>query len=528
MSKVISKIVVPDSSEQTGYALYNVKDANAIPASEKGAASGVATLDNTGKIPSSQIPSSIVSQQSDWNQTDSTAGDYIKNKPTIPAAANNGTYTVKTLVGSTTTNVSDFTANQSSADDIIFVQGSNVTITPDATNRKITIAAKDTTYSPQSLGNGIGTCSTSSGTALVVTLSGYNLVKNGFVAVTFENDVPANATLNINGKGAKPIIYKGSAIEANVIKADDTVMFCYNGSQYVVTSLGGGGAAPVNPNETVNISLTQVGGNSADLIGATVTITDDDTSDTILTTTWNGSTITTEVDVNTNYTVSVGVITGYLACADQSYQAGYQTTRNIGFQYRATGVFVEATDGKLYTSSTWQSQNQAKSVVLITNQLQRRIGLTQAHKPIYTNNNGNVENYLTAYPNNHGWDDFDGYKNTQGLLAFNIATNTNNTNYAAPYAYSYMFDNELHGYLPSSGELNIIMSNYVEVNKCLAACGGTQIPTAGDETVSTYHSSTYFGIDAAGRGTYRYCYSGCIGGGNLSNNFLILPIAKYE
>lgn len=88
--------------------------------------------------------------------TSSFSGSYndLSNKPTIPAAAANGTYTVKTLVGSTTTNVSDFTANQSSADDVTFVQGSNVTITPDATNRKITIAAKDTTYSSKSAESG--------------------------------------------------------------------------------------------------------------------------------------------------------------------------------------------------------------------------------------------------------------------------------------------------------------------------------------------------------------------------------------
>ena len=87
------------------------------------------------------------------------------------------------------------------------------------------------------LGNGIGTCSTSSGTALEVTLDNYKLVKNGIVAVTFENDVPANATLNINNKGAKPIYNEGSAIEANVIKAGKTVMFAYDGTNYVVTSI---------------------------------------------------------------------------------------------------------------------------------------------------------------------------------------------------------------------------------------------------------------------------------------------------
>ena len=97
--------------------------------------------------------------------TSSFSGSYndLSNKPTIPAAANNGTYTVKTLVGSTTTNVSDFTANQSSADDVTFVQGSNVTITPDATNRKITIAATDTTYSSKTAASGgtdISLCTT--------------------------------------------------------------------------------------------------------------------------------------------------------------------------------------------------------------------------------------------------------------------------------------------------------------------------------------------------------------------------------
>ena len=59
------------------------------------------------------------------------------------------------------------------------------------------------------------------------------------MAVTFTNDVPADATLNVNGKGAKSIVYKGSAITANTIKANDTITFCYDGTNYVITSLGG-------------------------------------------------------------------------------------------------------------------------------------------------------------------------------------------------------------------------------------------------------------------------------------------------
>ena len=106
--------------------------------SGKGLSTNDYTTDEKNKL-SGIAAGAEVNVQSDWNATSGDA--LILNKPTIPAAANNGTYTVKTLVGTTTTNVSDFTANQSSADDITFVQGTNVTITPDATNRRITIAS---------------------------------------------------------------------------------------------------------------------------------------------------------------------------------------------------------------------------------------------------------------------------------------------------------------------------------------------------------------------------------------------------
>lgn len=65
--------------------------------------------------------------------------------PSVPAAANNGTFSVKTKVGSASAvTAADFTANQSSNDDITFVQGSNVTLTTDTTNRTVTIASTNT------------------------------------------------------------------------------------------------------------------------------------------------------------------------------------------------------------------------------------------------------------------------------------------------------------------------------------------------------------------------------------------------
>ena len=91
----------------------------------------------------------------------------------------------------------------------------------------------NTTYTNASLGQGYGTCSTAeSTTAKVVTLSSYALTTGGVVVVKFTNAVPANATMNINSKGAKNIYYQGGAITAGVISAGDIATFIYDGTQY--------------------------------------------------------------------------------------------------------------------------------------------------------------------------------------------------------------------------------------------------------------------------------------------------------
>lgn len=91
----------------------------------------------------------------------------------------------------------------------------------------------NTTYTPPALGGGYGTCSTAAATAAkVVTLSNYALVSGGIVSVKFTNAVPANATMNINSKGAKNIFYNNARITAGIIKAGDIATFVYDGTQY--------------------------------------------------------------------------------------------------------------------------------------------------------------------------------------------------------------------------------------------------------------------------------------------------------
>ena len=102
---------------------------------------------------------------------------------------NNGTFSVKTKVGdAAAVTAADFTANQSAADDVTFIQGDNVTLTTDTTNRTVTIAATDTTYSEATTSaaglmsandktklNGIATGATN---VIESTVSGWGFTKN--------------------------------------------------------------------------------------------------------------------------------------------------------------------------------------------------------------------------------------------------------------------------------------------------------------------------------------------------------------
>ena len=82
--------------------------------------------------------------------------DEVYNKNEIDNKFSQNAFS-KVTVGSTTV------AADSKADTLTLVAGSNITITPDATNDKITIAAKDTTYSSMT-----GATSSAAGTSGLV------------------------------------------------------------------------------------------------------------------------------------------------------------------------------------------------------------------------------------------------------------------------------------------------------------------------------------------------------------------------
>lgn len=94
----------------------------------------------------------------------------------------------------------------------------------------------NTTYTPVKLGFGYGTCTTAAATAAkTASISSYALTAGGIVSIKFDNDVPANATLNITSKGAKAIYHRGAAITAGVIKAGDTATFIYSTYYHLIS-----------------------------------------------------------------------------------------------------------------------------------------------------------------------------------------------------------------------------------------------------------------------------------------------------
>ena len=95
----------------------------------------------------------------------------------------------------------------------------------------------DVVYKNEELGHGYGVCETSEGTDYEVAIDDFILKLGGIIVVKFDNDVPAEATLNVSETGAKPIYCFGAAVTTGFIKANDTVTFIYDGTNYQVISV---------------------------------------------------------------------------------------------------------------------------------------------------------------------------------------------------------------------------------------------------------------------------------------------------
>lgn len=113
-------------------------------------------------------------------------------------------------------------------DTLTLVASSNITLTPDATNDKVTIAATNTIPSAY--------CTTAAGTAAkVASCTGYTLRQYNYIQVIITNANSYNGaiTLNINNTGAKTISINGqtSSSSNKTLPAGSYIVY-YDGSKY--------------------------------------------------------------------------------------------------------------------------------------------------------------------------------------------------------------------------------------------------------------------------------------------------------
>ena len=187
------------------------------------------------------------------------------------------------------------------------------------------------------------------------------------------------------------------------------------------------------------------------------------------------------------------------------------------------GVYIETTNGELFTSDKWTGSLTANSVVVIQDEVRFRIALTQSSNTmkIHSKSSGTLENYMTAISDS-----------SQALLDMKSAENTANimklqsgTGYAAGYCNSFTFpDGKTKGLLPALGWLQTAYDNKAAVDACLAACGATAMDT------SNYHwASTFWGVGSnSGRRCWRLYWSGSnVGNGILEGSGLVRPFAAY-
>ena len=88
-------------------------------------------------------------------------------------------------------------------------------------------------------GDAYGACDTAGATAAkTVALSGFTLKTGGVVAIRFTNtNTAANMTLNINGTGAKQVLYNRKAVPAYMIEGGEIIFMMFDGTYW--NMLGG-------------------------------------------------------------------------------------------------------------------------------------------------------------------------------------------------------------------------------------------------------------------------------------------------
>lgn len=177
--------------------------------------------------------------------------------------------------------------------------------------------------------------------------------------------------------------------------------------------------------------------------------------------------------------------TGY----DESYWAGVLLdSTKCGFTIRQNGVYIQHTNGVLFTESEWTSSgysnDQANGVAVLSEECSFVIAkeYTSSNTAEWAKSKTLASGVKTVGSSADAILDFDGYANS---------TNLNNSSYPAAYnCINYTFPNGKKGYLPAAGEIHTAHNNKLIVDRALDSIGGIAIgDTYNSLWSSTQHNS---------------------------------------
>lgn len=168
----------------------------------------------------------------------------------------------------------------------------------------------------------------------------------------------------------------------------------------------------------------------------------------------------------------------------------YYTDGIIEYNFKKynAGVYIQHNDGSLYTEEEWVDKgfanDEANGVAVLDSRASFVVARANLTSGTWSSDTKNLVSDLPALPQKDAVKDYDGYTNTQLILA------SGDTSGAAYKCANYTFNNGKKGYLPSLGEALILLEYNLAFNTALKAIGSTAYPFATNTWTSTQASAT--------------------------------------
>lgn len=197
------------------------------------------------------------------------------------------------------------------------------------------------------------------------------------------------------------------------------------------------------------------------------------------------ATATYKIPYSTTYTISANNIDGYNTPSLQTFIAS-QVSRTVLVQYIDDpgitnpdyGIYIQSTDNKFYTASTWDQVSKIPNgIAIITDRVRLVMALHNISDSMEFAAASDLPDInITAYDTVlKAQDNWSGYNNTQRIIK-DAGTYVSSADYAPGACVNFTFPNGKKGYLGSTGEWYQALgnnSNYSEVTALLSKVGGT-------------------------------------------------------